>query len=174
MSLVEPGVEPSNGGLPQTQELGTALLSRPLNRGKMLQGGGGWSVVQSRPRARARGQGGGPGAGPGGGGEVGAGERGGGAGTEGRGAAGARGHQGEQVGGGRGGGDGGQGRGRPRPSLPRANLEPREHTAALLMEEFQTLPTEDELGQWIEKEVFKEDIAALAQVLEGFKALRTD
>ena len=42
------------------------------------------------------------------------------------------------------------------------------------MEEFQTLPTEDELGQWIEKEVFKEGIAALAQVLEGFKALRTE
>ena len=44
---------------------------------------------------------------------------------------------------------------------------------SLLMEEFQALPTEDELGEWIEKVVFKDDIAALAQVLEGFKALRT-
>ena len=78
------------------------------------------------------------------------------------------------MGGGRGGGDRGQGRApRPRPSLPRANLEPREHTASLIMEEFQALPTEEELGDWMEKVAFKDDQEALAQVLEGFKALRT-
>ena len=59
----------------------------------------------------------------------------------------------------------------PRPSLPRANLEPREHTATLVMDEFQTLPTEDEVGQWMEREAFKEDVEALDQVLEGFKAM---
>ena len=41
------------------------------------------------------------------------------------------------------------------------------------MEEFQALPTEDELGEWIEKVAFKDDDDALTQVLEGFKALTT-
>ena len=41
------------------------------------------------------------------------------------------------------------------------------------MEEFQALPTEEELGEWLEKEAFKDDIGALNQVLEGFKALTT-
>jgi hypothetical protein len=41
------------------------------------------------------------------------------------------------------------------------------------MEEFQALPTEEELGEWLEKEAFKDDIGALDQVLEGFKALTT-
>ena len=39
------------------------------------------------------------------------------------------------------------------------------------MDEFQTLPTEDEVGQWMEREAFKEDVEALDQVLEGFKAM---
>ena len=136
----------------------------------MVQGGGSWSVVQSmHPMARARCQGGGPGRGGGGG--VGAGERGAGAGGRGPPAE-ARRPQGEHGGGGRGGGEGGKGRG-PRPSLTRANLEPRENTACLHMEEFQALPTEEELGDWMEKVAFKDDKEVLTQVLEGFKALRT-
>ena len=73
------------------------------------------------------------------------------------------------AGGGRGGREGGQGRGpQPRPSLPRANLEPRENTACLNMEDFQALLTEEEFGDWMEQEVFKVDKDVLTQVLEGF------
>ena len=42
------------------------------------------------------------------------------------------------------------------------------------MEGFQALPTEEELGDWMEQEVFKDDKDALNQVLEGFKVLRTE
>ena len=140
----------------------------------MVQGGGAWNMVQPRhPRARARDPGGGPGRGgegAGGGEGVGAGERG----AGGRGAAAeARGRadrpQGERAGGGRGGREGAQGRGpQPRPSLPRANLEPRENTACLNMEDFQALPTEEEFVQWMEHKVFMDDEDVLTQVLEGF------
>ena len=54
MSLVEPGVEPSNGGLPQTQELGTALLSRPLKQGQDAAGRRGLERGPVQARARAR------------------------------------------------------------------------------------------------------------------------
>ena len=101
-------------------------------------------VCQPRhPRARARG----PGGGPGRGGGVGARERGGGA--AGRGAPGGppldRGQGGRR----------GQGGGGPqsRPNAPRCNLEVREHSACLLMDNFQTLPSEQELVDWLEEEV---------------------
>ena len=108
----------------------------------MVQGGGAWNMVQPRhPRARARDPGGGPG---GGGGGVRAGERG--AGAGGRGAPGAppvdRGQGGRR----------GQGGGGPQPRLnvPRCNLEVREHSACLLMDEFQTLPSVQEIADWLE------------------------
>ena len=156
----------------------------------MVQGGVSWNVVQPRyPRARARGPGGGHGRGgegAEGGGGAGAGGRGAGgrgAGAVGRGAAAAaRGRadrpQGERAplaGGGQGGRDGGQGRAsQPCPSLPRANLEPRENTACLYTEDFQALPAEEEFVQWMEHKVLKDDRDVLNQVLEGFKVLCTE
>ena len=40
--------------------------------------------------------------------------------------------------------------------------------ACLVMEEFQALPTEEELGDWMEQVAFKDDKDALTQVLKGF------
>ena len=41
------------------------------------------------------------------------------------------------------------------------------------MDQFQTLPSEEEMGQWMEREAFKDDVEAFDQVLEGFKAMTT-
>ena len=62
----------------------------------------------------------------------------------------------------------------PRSSLPRPNLELRENTACLFKEGFQVLPTGKELGQWLEKEGFKDQPEALTQVLDGFRNLIID
>ena len=43
----------------------------------------------------------------------------------------------------------------------------------MAMDQFQTLPSEEEMGQWMEREAFKDDVEAFDQVLEGFKAMTT-
>jgi hypothetical protein len=71
------------------------------------------------------------------------------------------------------GGRRGQGGGgpQPRPNVPRCNLEVREHSACLLMDEFQTLPNEQELVDWLEEEVWKDEEDARTQVMEGVRFL---
>ena len=43
--------------------------------------------------------------------------------------------------------------------------------ACLLMDEFQTLPSEQELVDWLEEEVWKDEEDARTQVMEGFRFL---
>ena len=43
----------------------------------------------------------------------------------------------------------------------------REHSACLLMDNFQTLPSEQELVDWLEEEVWKDEEDARTQVMEG-------
>ena len=71
------------------------------------------------------------------------------------------------------GGRRGQGGGGPQPRLniPRCNLEVREHSACLLMDEFQTLPSVQEIADWLEGEVWKDKDEARTQVMEGFRFL---
>ena len=71
------------------------------------------------------------------------------------------------------GGRRGQGGGgpQPRPNVPRCNLEVREHSACLLMDDFQTLPSVEEISDWLEGEVWKEEEGARTQVMEGFHFL---
>ena len=145
--------------------------------GAMVQsGGGGWTVVPGRrPRAKAKvPAGGGPEAGVGVGGR----------GAVGRGAGGSGGTAGaggqavnRPPGGGALPADGGQGGrrgGQGRAFLPRASLEVRENTACLHMEGFQVLPTEEEFVQWLEDEVFKDELGIMSLVLEGFQFLSID
>ena len=47
----------------------------------------------------------------------------------------------------------------------------REHSACLLMDNFQTLPSEQELVDWLEEEVWKDEEDARTQVMEGFRFL---
>ena len=141
----------------------------------MAESGGGWNVVTKwGRRAKAKTQPGGGGAGEQ------ARERG--AGGVGRGPPANGGGRGPPVdGSGRGpppGGSGNQGRGAGRglgrPSIPRVNLEVRPNTACLDMAGFATLPTESELVEWLDTEVFKDEPGVRTEILGGFKYLSID
>ena len=47
----------------------------------------------------------------------------------------------------------------------------REQSAGLLMDNFQTLPSEQELVDWLDEEVWKDKEDARTQVMEGFRFL---
>ena len=47
----------------------------------------------------------------------------------------------------------------------------REHSVCLLMDNFQTLPSEQELVDWLDEEVWKDEEDARTQVMEGFRFL---
>ena len=47
----------------------------------------------------------------------------------------------------------------------------REHSACLLMDDFQTLPSKQELIDWLEEEVWKDEEDARTQVMERFRFL---
>ena len=59
----------------------------------------------------------------------------------------------------------------PRLNIPRCNLEVREHSACLLMDKFQTLPSKQDLVDLLEDEVWKDEEDARTQVMEGFRFL---